>query len=185
MTKNKKDLKDSIVEIPNTKFIKFVRLQKFRLSDSTVGQWESIVEKKDVNVLFLGLTKKKKIIVIKVFRPPVNSVCIELPGGILEAGEDLQTGALREFTEETGYKPSVVRFLCRGYLWNAKSNQKFEVWVGLNCKKVQPRKLDSFEKLLGLKVDTLSISKIQKKLRKGDLSIDPVLTHALFTLGTI
>ena len=37
------------------------------------------------------------------FRPPMNAMSIEMPAGLIDAGEDPQTAALRELYEETGY----------------------------------------------------------------------------------
>lgn len=47
------------------------------------------------------------ILLVSQFRPPVNSSVIEMPAGLIDAGEEGQDGtkraALRELKEETGY----------------------------------------------------------------------------------
>lgn len=43
------------------------------------------------------------ILLQKQFRPPVNAVCIEVPAGLIDAGETAEQCALRELKEETGY----------------------------------------------------------------------------------
>jgi ADP-ribose pyrophosphatase len=43
----------------------------------------------------------------KQFRPPVGKVCIEIPAGLLDAGESAATCAVRELKEETGYVGAV------------------------------------------------------------------------------
>lgn len=43
------------------------------------------------------------ILLQKQFRPPVNAVCIEVPAGLVDAGETPEQCALRELKEETGY----------------------------------------------------------------------------------
>ena len=43
------------------------------------------------------------ILLQKQFRPPVNAVCIEIPAGLIDAGETAEQCALRELKEETGY----------------------------------------------------------------------------------
>eukprot|EP00184_Porphyridium_aerugineum_P002337 CAMPEP_0184699316 /NCGR_PEP_ID=MMETSP0313-20130426/5632_1 /TAXON_ID=2792 /ORGANISM="Porphyridium aerugineum, Strain SAG 1380-2" /LENGTH=281 /DNA_ID=CAMNT_0027158389 /DNA_START=409 /DNA_END=1254 /DNA_ORIENTATION=+ len=43
-------------------------------------------------------------IVVKQFRPPCNSIVVELPAGLIDKGESPGTAAVRELWEETGYK---------------------------------------------------------------------------------
>ena len=44
-----------------------------------------------------------RTIVVRQFRPPLNCHTIELPAGLLDAGETASEAALRELKEETGY----------------------------------------------------------------------------------
>ncbi|KAI5777679.1 NUDIX hydrolase domain-like protein [Geopyxis carbonaria] len=39
----------------------------------------------------------------KQFRPPVDAICIEVPAGLIDAGETPSECAVRELREETGY----------------------------------------------------------------------------------
>lgn len=52
-------------------------------------------------------TSEPHILLISQFRPPVNSNVVELPAGLVDAGEEGEEGAkraaLRELEEETGY----------------------------------------------------------------------------------
>lgn len=50
-----------------------------------------------------------EILLQKQFRPPVDGVCIEIPAGLLDAGETLEECAERELFEETGYVGKAVR----------------------------------------------------------------------------
>ncbi|KUJ09275.1 uncharacterized protein LY89DRAFT_657561 [Mollisia scopiformis] len=44
-----------------------------------------------------------EIILQKQFRPPINAVTIEVPAGLVDAGETPEQAAVRELKEETGY----------------------------------------------------------------------------------
>lgn len=48
-------------------------------------------------------SKGPSLLLQKQFRPPVDKVTIEVPSGLVDAGEDPATAALRELKEETGY----------------------------------------------------------------------------------
>lgn len=50
-----------------------------------------------------------RLLLVKQFRPPLAAVSVELPAGLVDAGEDVPTAALRELREETGFLGRVVR----------------------------------------------------------------------------
>ncbi len=45
----------------------------------------------------------------KQYRPPVNSVTIEVPAGLIDANETPEECAVRELREETGYVGKAVQ----------------------------------------------------------------------------
>lgn len=64
-------------------------------------------------VLVLALTADRKVILVRQYRPPVDKVTFELPGGAARWGEDPQANALRELEEETGYTAQTMVQLAR------------------------------------------------------------------------
>ncbi|KAI3405678.2 YSA1 [Candida oxycetoniae] len=47
--------------------------------------------------------KPKEIVLVQQFRPPTERVVIELPAGLIDPNESVETTAVRELQEETGY----------------------------------------------------------------------------------
>jgi len=55
-----------------------------------------------VNVI--ALTDAGKVLLIRQYRQGTKEVTVEIPGGMIERGEDPLTAAKRELLEETGYE---------------------------------------------------------------------------------
>ena len=50
----------------------------------------------------------RMIVMIRQFRHGTGRLCLEFPGGIVEAGEEPALAVDRELTEETGYKAQMI-----------------------------------------------------------------------------
>lgn len=50
-----------------------------------------------------GVDDLLRVLLVKQFRPPLNRVTVELPAGLVDAGESVEQSALRELREETGF----------------------------------------------------------------------------------
>jgi ADP-ribose diphosphatase len=55
-------------------------------------------------VTVLAETEERQVILVEQFRPALERRTLELPGGLLEAGEDPASCAVRELAEETGFE---------------------------------------------------------------------------------
>lgn len=45
----------------------------------------------------------KEIVLQKQYRPPIDQISLEVPAGLMDAGETAEQAAVRELREETGY----------------------------------------------------------------------------------
>lgn len=72
----------------------------------------AIAHTSSAGVGIMAILKKPtgpEILLQKQFRPPVDGVCIEIPAGLLDPNETLETCAERELFEETGYIGKAIR----------------------------------------------------------------------------
>ena len=83
-------------------------------------------------------SKPKKLIIVSVFRYPINKFCIEFPAGFMDKSdidgynfiESIKKSALRELEEETGYKGKFICFSSK--FFGKKLNLEEELIIGSN-----------------------------------------------------
>ncbi|GAA5956404.1 hypothetical protein JCM3765_005652 [Sporobolomyces pararoseus] len=93
---------------------KWIELQKIDWTDEDGKDrvWEMAARKTTseggidavaIAALLVHPSRPTSIPIILQYRPPIQSICVELPAGLIDKGETGETAALRELFEETGY----------------------------------------------------------------------------------
>lgn len=72
--------------------------------------FNSGTENSDAVVILAYHIELKKIVIIKQFRIPLNDYVIELPAGLKEANEAMETSVERELKEETGLELVAINY---------------------------------------------------------------------------
>lgn len=83
----------------------------FQLPNGKVVHWQTDSAVGERAAAILALTTDNKVIICRQFRAGPELVMDELPGGGVNDGEDLETGARRELLEETGHEPASISYL--------------------------------------------------------------------------
>ncbi|MGH4120118.1 NUDIX hydrolase [Clostridium sp.] len=108
---------NNITLLADTEYLKLYNAE-YTNKKGRIRNW-SIASRKDLNTLknnyFNGAEgtidavivvathiDEDKIVVIKQFRIPLNDYVYEIPAGLIDSGEDVETTAKRELKEETG-----------------------------------------------------------------------------------
>lgn len=173
-----------IIDLPGLKFMTKAAIHKLPLHNQREGCWESIYDPTEVpDVMVAGMTSDNKLILIRVFRFPVENWVIELPGGTPLENESYVSAAKREFLEEVGYS-SDEQFeeLTRGWVYNGKSNKSFVIYFARNCKKIKEPNRDAVEIFAGLEVLEQTPKEIMNRIAQSDIAYDPPISHALISL---
>lgn len=76
-----------------------------------------------VNVV--AVTTDGHIVLVRQFRYGINDLSLEVPGGVIEAGEDPVAAGVRELAEETGYAGGTARLLGTVHPNPAIQNNRF------------------------------------------------------------
>ncbi len=110
-----------------------------------------------------------RIVVVRQYRPGARTFCLELPGGMLDAGESLLAGAQREAREECGLTGGIWEeaFSC----WNdpARCTNRFHAFLARDIEATLAPSFDENEQL--------------EVLRLTPPEIDAAIADGTFSLG--
>ncbi|MFA5511358.1 MAG: NUDIX hydrolase [Candidatus Kapaibacterium sp.] len=128
-------------------------------------------------VNIVPLTEDNKIVMVEQYRHGSDEITLELPGGMVEHGEEYLHAAMRECMEETGYEgtglaveigrvkpnPAFLNNHCTTFLWK-------------NCKLTREQKLDSNELI---KIKTFAFDEIKDMIKSGKIN-HAIILNAFF-----
>ena len=133
----------------------------------------SLIECVDwVNVI--ALTDTGRVVLLRQFRPGTNQVCLEIPGGMMEPGEDPCTAAARELAEETGYTGGSLQVLGKVAPNPAIQSNALYTVLARGVALTQAPTPDDGEVLA---VETASLADCQRRMLAGEID------HALVVVA--
>jgi len=134
----------------------------------------SVIEAVDwVNVI--ALTPADEVVLIRQYRVGTAKICLEIPGGMVDPGEDALTAAARELVEETGYTSERWTQLGTVAPNPAIMNNYLHTFLALDARPTADQKLDGSEVVT---VHTMPLPEVTRALRTGE--IDHALVVAAF-----
>ncbi|SEL87142.1 NUDIX domain-containing protein [Butyrivibrio sp. ob235] len=103
-----------------------------------------VFEKKNVS-LIVALDEENNVLIKKEYRYPVDEFLYELPGGVIEEGNNALETAKRELLEETGYTSDEWIKLISGYDYPTKDTNVVNIFLAKNVRKCSGQKLEISE----------------------------------------
>lgn len=123
-----------------------LRRDRYRLKTTEAEREFVVLETADwVNVV--PVTAEGKVVLIRQFRHGVRETVIEIPGGMVDRGEEPAAAALRELGEETGYTAERIRPLAAVWSNPAIMNNRCHLFLAEGCRLAGPPRFDAFEQI--------------------------------------
>lgn len=123
-------------------------------------------------VNIIPITPENDVILIRQYRHGIRDVCLEIPGGIIEAGDTPEEAAKRELMEETGYAHSEMTLLGSVHPNPAFLNNLCYTYLAKNVSR--PGEQDQDEKE-DIEIVKRHLEEIPELIRKGKITHSLVL----------
>lgn len=114
----------------------------------------------------VALTPDGKLVMVRQFRFGSNGDALELPGGVVDAGETPEQAVIRELEEETGFRPRSVEPV--GWVWSnpAHFTNRVHTFVARGCERIHDGKPEGSEDLV---IELVPRSSIPDLIRSGEI----------------
>jgi len=127
-----------------------------------------------VNVL--ALTPDHRIVLVRQFRFGVDAFSLEIPGGVMEAGEDPVAAGLRELREETGFTGRGARLLGSVHPNPAIQSNRCHIVLVEKAERTKGLEWDADEEI---EISTVPVDEVLALARNGAITHGLVLNALL------
>ena len=112
----------------------------------------------------VALTKHNEVVLVKQYRHGVQEILLELPGGVVDSGEDPLEGAKRELMEETGYSAGNIIEVGRLYPNPAIQQNTLFCYLATDVEWAGEQHLDEAEEI---EVQLIPLDELIEMARQG------------------
>jgi 8-oxo-dGTP pyrophosphatase MutT (NUDIX family) len=154
------------------------KLRQFQAADPRSGRSHPrvVLDCPDwVNVI--PVTKAGEVVLIRQFRFGTWSLTLEIPGGMVDPGEEPAVAAARELEEETGYRPARLESLGFCHPNPAIQTNRLHTFLAHDCEQVHAGEPDELE---DISIEPTPRAKVEEYLRDGQISHSAVITAFYF-----
>jgi len=155
-----------------------VRSDTVELPDGTIIDDYFVRESRGFSIV-AALTPERQIVMVRQYKHGVAQIVLELPAGMIDAGESPEACAIRELAEETGYVGDPPRLLRSLFADPTGSNASFHVFLVENAVPKFAQSLDTTENIV---VETTSLDDLHAAVRDGRIGSGSQVAAAYIAL---
>lgn len=145
-------------EVADCRVFKVRRDLSRRATDAAQHTFFCVESPEWVNVI--PLTAANEVVLIRQYRHGAEEITLEIPGGMVDAGETPREAALRELAEETGFVPREIVSLGKSRPNPAIQNNWVHHFLALDCAKINETVFDSTESVVAELFDLKEIPQL-------------------------
>ncbi len=127
----------------------------------------------------IPITSDGNVVMVKQFRHGIRELTLEVPGGMVDPGEEPAVAAAREMLEETGYVADEIIHLGTNHPNPALQDNVCDSYVAVNARKIQEPVFDTTE---DIEIVLKPLAEISEMIRTGEIMHALVIT-AFHMLG--
>ncbi|MDG2170213.1 MAG: NUDIX hydrolase [Opitutales bacterium] len=116
-------------------------------------------------ITVVAITENQELVAVRQFRFGIEDLSLEVPAGLMEAGEDPLATGLRELREETGYEGENAELLGWVYPNPAiQTNRCFVIAVN-NARKIASTEWDEHEEI---QTQLIPLGEMSQRIQNGE-----------------
>ena len=128
-----------------------IREESCRLPDGSILNPYIIIDVPNFCNVFI-VTENEEIVFVKQYRHAAGIISIELPGGMIDEGEEPIVSVAREMKEETGYDSNDIELLFTVCPNPPLESNRAWFYIAKNAKLSHPISLDQYEDIEVIKM---------------------------------
>lgn len=141
------------------------RQDKCEMPDGQIVDPYFVVELPE-SVCAMAITDDNQVLLARQYRHPIGETILEIPGGFIDEGENVETAIERELLEETGYAFTKFDYLGKVAANPGALNNYTHLYLARGGKKISAQALDHNEEIEVLKVP---LAEMRRMLQQNEI----------------